>query len=395
MKLTQIRKLYLSNFLTGLVFWYGIEKLFMTSIGIDAAGVGIVSAVSSALILGLEIPGGMLADKWSRKGTLILSAVSLALSSVILGFSDGIGLYILGAFFYCIFLVNTNGIYQAIVYDSLHEEKRSHEYSKIMGRAYGLFLAGAGVANMASGFIGSKYGYPATFFISVVPCVLNVLLLASVKEPSFRKPENKQRLVKQIGVVSREISRTSFLRTLVIMFAALSAIEVFKLDFGQLYIIQYVSAPQAVGMLWAFYAFMWAAGSMLAHRMRTRLTPLFVVSAGSLVLAAFINKPVSLLFFAVQILASAALINQIETRIQEHTPSSVRASILSVMSALSSLIAIPVGLLVGMVIRDSSAFRAVQIVALIAVVSLAFWLIQRRRIPGADEKIAASPDVVI
>lgn len=36
MKMTRIHKLYISNFLTGLVFWYGIEKLFMRSIGIDA-----------------------------------------------------------------------------------------------------------------------------------------------------------------------------------------------------------------------------------------------------------------------------------------------------------------------------------------------------------------------
>ncbi len=36
--MTQIQKLYASNFLTGLVFWYDSEKLFIRNIGIDAVG---------------------------------------------------------------------------------------------------------------------------------------------------------------------------------------------------------------------------------------------------------------------------------------------------------------------------------------------------------------------
>ncbi len=67
---SQIPKIYLSNFLTGLVFWYGIEKLFMRSIGIDAVGVGIATAVFIGFNLIFDIPAGILADKWSRKGML-------------------------------------------------------------------------------------------------------------------------------------------------------------------------------------------------------------------------------------------------------------------------------------------------------------------------------------
>lgn len=37
-----ILKLYFANFFIGLVFWYGIEKLFMQAIGIDANQIGLV-----------------------------------------------------------------------------------------------------------------------------------------------------------------------------------------------------------------------------------------------------------------------------------------------------------------------------------------------------------------
>lgn len=165
MRSRQITKLYLSNFLTGLVFWYGIEKLFMTSIGIDAVGVGVATAIFLAFNLVFDIPSGILADRWSRKGMLFVSAVSLAICSVTLGLSNGLEMYIIGYLFYGMYVVSTSGTYQAIIYDSLYEEGRPEQYSKTMGQAYALFLVGAGVANIASGFIASHFSYSSAFFI--------------------------------------------------------------------------------------------------------------------------------------------------------------------------------------------------------------------------------------
>jgi MFS family permease len=173
MKITRIHKLYISNFLTGLVFWYGIEKLFMRSIGIDAVGVGIATAVFLVFNLICDIPAGILADRWSRKGVLIISALSLAACSLILGSSHGLLLYAIGELFYGMYIVSTSGTYNAMTYDILHEENRADQYSKIAGRAYALFLAGAGVANIASGFIANHFSYRTTYFITIISCLLN------------------------------------------------------------------------------------------------------------------------------------------------------------------------------------------------------------------------------
>ncbi len=395
MKLTQIQKLYVSNFLTGLVFWYGIEKLFMQSIGIDAVGVGTVAAVGAAASLLLEIPGGMLADKWSRKGTLLLSVFSLAVSSTILGLSQGLAQYVAGMLVYCVFLATSNGIYQAVIYDSLREEKRSQEYSKIMGRAYGLFLVGAGVANIASGFIGDAFGYETAYLLTLLSCVVNALVLVSLREPKLHRPEQKELLIKQLGKSVRNITHIRALRSLVVVFTALSIVELFKLDFGQLYILHYVTSPQIVGILWAFFAFMWAIGSVLAHRWRTRLTTLVLASTVPLIIIALVDHPVSLALFMVQIIASAALVNQIETRIQEETPSSVRASILSVLATIGRVIAIPVSFVIGWIIRDYGAFHAVQVIAVVAAATLIYWLLVEHRSPKLDVAILADPNIIV
>jgi hypothetical protein len=51
--------------LQGLILWVPIEKLFMTQIGFDAASVGVMAAAYAAVTPLLEVPSGILADRWS------------------------------------------------------------------------------------------------------------------------------------------------------------------------------------------------------------------------------------------------------------------------------------------------------------------------------------------
>lgn len=373
MRLSQIQKLYLSNFLTGLVFWYGIEKLFMGSIGINAVGVGTVTALLLALNLVLDIPSGILADKWSRKGMLFVSAVSLAIGSVILGLSNGLPMYAVGYLFYSVYVVSTSGTYQAIMYDSLHVEGRSKQYSKINGRAYALFLAGAGVANVASGFISNWFSFSTTFYITVISCALNALLILSLHEPAFHRSEKKERVIRQLGQTIKTLANTMLLRSLAIVVSALAIVELFKGDFGQLYMLRYVSQPEIIGLLWAAYAFTWALGSLIAHRLRTKLTTLVVLTTLPILFMAFLDNWFSLVLFMLQAIASAALMNQIETRVQENTPSTVRASVLSVLSALGRAIAIPASFVLGWLFTQYGAFWALRFIAFIALATLLYW----------------------
>lgn len=388
MKLTRIHKLYISNFLTGLVFWYGIEKLFMQSIGITAVGVGIATAVFLAFNLIFDIPSGVLADRWSRKGVLAVSAIALGICSVLLGSSNGLLLYVIGEVFYGVYIVSTSGTYNALIYDSLHEEGRADQYSKFAGRAYALFLAGAGVANIASGFLAQQFSYRTAFFITVVSCLLNVLIILSIREPKFHKLEQKERVLKQLGTVVAAIGRIHLLRALIIILTTLSIAELFKSEFGQLYMLRYFSSPEIIGLLWAAYAFTWALGSLIAHRFRTRLNTLIVCSVVPFILMSFIDNWFSLVLFMFQAVAAAAFINQTETRVQENTPSSVRASIMSVVSTLGRAVSIPASFVLGWLIRDYDALTALRVVAVVAGLTLLYWIWVTSTIPKAEKMLA-------
>ncbi|HSW36766.1 MAG TPA: MFS transporter [Candidatus Saccharimonadales bacterium] len=387
--MNRITKLCLSNFLTGLVFWYGIEKLFMKSIGIDAVGIGAASAVILIFTIVFDIPAGILADKWSRKAIIIVSTLCLGIASVILGLSNGLSAYLIGYGFYGIYIVCTSGIEQAIMYDSLHEEGRSNEYSKIMGRAYALFLVGAGVANIASGFIAKFWGLRFAFFAALIPCFLNIILLIGLKEPTFHKNQNKEKVLRQLVASSRTIGAVAILRSLILVSSVMFALETFKSEFSQLYMLRFVSSAVALGLLWAAYAFTWALGSFLAHRLQSKLSLLIMVSLMLLIALGSTTSVWGIGIFMVEAVLSGAIYNLIEMNVQNATPSEVRASVMSVMSTLGRLVALPAVFFFGWIIRTYDVFWALRSVALFSFILLIYWvLVGRKRIAGS---IATEP----
>lgn len=385
----QIPKLYLSNFLTGLVFWYGIEKLFMRQIGIDAVGIGASVAALTIFMVIFDIPLGVLADRWSRKGVLVVSSLALAAASWLCGASHNLTLYIIGNLFYGLYVVASSGTYQAIIYDSLHEESRANDYSRVNGSIFAFFLVGTAVGNIASGFLAHHYGFRSTYFLTIITCVLNGLVILSLREPAFHKATHKERMIVQLNRAITLISHVKLLRVLVVIITTLSAVELFKLEFGQLYMLRYITAPQAIGILWAVYSLAMALGSLIAHRLHSRLNPLIICATLPLLIMSFVDNRFSLVLFMVQAVAAAALINQIDTRIQDHAPSHVRASILSTVSTLGRLVSVPASFLLGWLFREYNALVALRWLAVLAALILAYWLWSNRGSTQLDEPIIA------
>jgi MFS family permease len=378
MMASSIKKLYVSNLLTGLVFWYGIEKLFMRSIGINAIGVGVAAAAFLTFSLIFDVPAGILADRWSRKGVLIISAIGLAVGSILMGSSHGLQFYLVGELFYGIYFVCTSGTFSAMIYDTLHEEAMDNQYSRIAGRAYALFLAGVGTATVASGFLAQSYGYRFTYYISAASSLLNIVLISTIREPKFHKAEKKERIFHQLSMVSRALSGNKLVRTLVFISVALSVSDLFKSEFGQLYMLRYFTSPEIIGLLWATYTFTWSFGSLIAHRFRTKINALIFCTIVPYVIMSFIDNWFSLVLFMFQTTAAAAFANQTETRIQENTPSAVRTSIMSVVATLSRAVSVPASFVLGWLFRDYNALVALRFVAVISGTALLFWLLTVR-----------------
>ena len=386
-----IGKIYLSNFLTGLVFWYGIEKLFMRHIGITPIGIGIAGIAFYAVELLGDIPAGILADKWSRKGVLLLSALFLAMGCVVCGTSHGLLRYSIGYVLYGLYVICTSGTYQSLTYDVLYEQNRAGDYSKVMGRAYAIFLAGAGVANVASGFIVRFGNLQLPFFLSVVPCLVNLVVMASMHEPTFHKKEQAEQFLPQLGGSVRTMAASAVLRALTVVWCLFAVAAPFTQEFSQVYMLHYTTDPIWLGLLWAIAAFTWAAGSVVAHRARRWLGLAVLLSFGFLIALGFTTRVWGLALLFVQLAVGQVAFNLIETQVQDATPAAVRTSVMSVLSSLSRVVELPCIVLFGWLTARYGVFAMTRVIAVVSVVGVVYWLLaggRRIKATTAAESLA-------
>ena len=161
----------------GFMLWVPIEKLFQTEIGFDAASIGLMAAAYAAVVHLLEVPTGILADRWSRKGILIASSVAAAASALIGGLSQSVGLYIVAAMVLGVYFALSSGTVDSVVYDTVVEETGSSDlYERSIGRVRvveSIALAGSALL----GGVLAELTSPRLTYFFTVPFALRACLL--------------------------------------------------------------------------------------------------------------------------------------------------------------------------------------------------------------------------
>jgi MFS family permease len=151
--------LYVAAFLQNLALWVPVEKLFMTSIGFNAASVGAMAAVYAVVVPVLEVPSGILADRWSRRGVLILASIAGTLSVLVGGSSQNVAVYMVSAALLGVFFALQSGTLESVVYDTVVEETGASEaFEQTIGRVRLV----ESVALVASAFTGGAIAQIAT-----------------------------------------------------------------------------------------------------------------------------------------------------------------------------------------------------------------------------------------
>jgi MFS family permease len=166
--------LYAAAFLQNLALWVPIEKLFMTSIGFNAASVGAMAAVYAVVVPVLEVPSGVLADRWSRRGVLILASIAGTLSVLVGGSSQNVAVYMISAALLGVFFALQSGTLESVVYDTVLEETGDSEaFEQTIGRVRLVESVALVASALTGGAIAQIATLRTTYFLTAP------LLLAS------------------------------------------------------------------------------------------------------------------------------------------------------------------------------------------------------------------------
>ena len=175
----------------------------------------------------LEFPSSVLSDRWSRSKTLALSLIFLALSSIVGGLSRTYLNYVIAAVLWSSASSFNSGTSDALIYDSLFEAGNKLKYLKVNIFLKRLFGCSIFISTFAGGLM-LEYFSPRLIYLLIVPtCVVGVLAILRVDEPSRHKLNQEANVYGHISktfkyIVERKIVLARILVAALIIHIAVS-----------------------------------------------------------------------------------------------------------------------------------------------------------------------------
>jgi MFS family permease len=365
----RLRPLQIGVALQGLILWVPIEKLFMTQIGFDAAAVGAMAAAYAAVVPLLEVPSGILADRWSRRWVMILGCVALMASSLIGGLSHNVISYVIGAMVLGAYFAFSSGTVDSVVYDAVVEETGSNElYEKWIGRIRAVESAAFVVSALAGGLLAQYTSTRLTYFVTVPLVGLAIIGFLRFDEPRLHEAAERLTLRSHIALTFRTmITQRTVLRVLLLAaIAGLLSSAVF--EFGPLWLVALAAPAVLYGPYWAALVSTLGIGGLLISKLRLErrlmLTVLIILSLASALLLAWTRSLVIVVAAQVMLgLILAILGIHASQLLHDAVPSSIRAGVSSGAGTMTWLLFLPFSLVFGWVAQQSGVNRSGYLLA--------------------------------
>jgi MFS family permease len=379
---TRLRPLYATGFIHGFALWYSIEKLFMRSIGLNDYLITIATLVYIAVMMIANIPLGILADRWSRKGVLYLATCALIASSLICGLSHGLAMYAAGISVWGLFYAAYAGTYDSVIYDVVLEETGSADsFERFYGRVQmfdsAAFITGALLSAGVARFASLRLEY----FLTIPFTCCAFFTLHRFQEPSLHRKAPEARLSAHLGRILRCATNTNVAWIVVALVANGLAMRLL-FEFCQLWYLGLALPAVWYGPSFALlYSGAWSGGA-LADRLRDGRT-VVVAGFGTLAIAGglFVQSPVVVIGAQVAAIIGITVLNIALTRyLHDAMPSNIRAGASSVVSTIGYGAFVPTALGFGLLSRAHGIFQASVFVAgALAVMALTLSVIVVRR----------------
>ncbi|WP_231114530.1 MFS transporter [Lentzea aerocolonigenes] len=328
--------------------------------GLSDASISVLLTIWSLTAVVFEVPSGAIADRFSRRSSLVAAGVLQALGYAawvvfpsFWGFAAGFVLWGLGG-------TLTSGAFEALLYDGLAATGDEEQYGRLNARVDTIeLIAQVPVAVVATALF-SFGGYQLAGWVSVAMCLLSSVIALRFPEPAREAEEHESYFA-----TLREGLRASVpIKRAVLAVALVYAIDAFEEYFSLL------AQDWHVPTVWVPLAtigvpLLGAAGASLAGRLPFRGWVLFA-SGVVLIVAAVWAVPLAIILLGLFYGLYRFVLVHVETELQHRIESDARATVTSVAAIASEFVAFAI---YGLWVLGSAAAIGV----LILVVALAIW----------------------
>ena len=345
--------------LQGLILWVPIEKLFMTQIGFDAASVGAMAAAYAAVVPLLEVPSGILADRWSRSGVMILGCVALMISSLLGGLSNSVIGYVIAAMILGVYFAFSSGTVDSVVYDTVVQETGSNElYEKWIGRTRAVESAAFVLSSLAGGMLAQYTSARFTYFVTIPLVGLAIIAFLRFHEPQLHQAADHVTLRSHIALTFRTMITTRAVVRVLLLVAAAGLLTQAVFEFGPLWLVAMTAPAVLYGPYWAALVSTFGIAGLLIAKLnlerRLMLTVLIILSLAAALPLIWSRSLIVIVVAQVVLGLVLAIIGIHASRLlHDAVPSSIRAGVASGAGTLTWVLFMPFSLAFGWTAREN------------------------------------------
>jgi len=384
--MSNIRKLYAIRFFHNLIPAYVIERLFWEQRGMTIQMVVYTEIIYALTIVLLEVPTGIIADRWSRKRMMVLSALFSCCEILILVFATEFWHFAAAVFLAGIGCSASSGSENALLYDSLALKGRQSAFEKHLGRLNGWDFAAAILAALSGSLLAGRFEFELNYWISLVSMLISLVVSLTLTEPEMTEKEEEPIPVHAYVKDSLLFFRKNPGVCLVLLSGMVTGAALnFVDEFWQLYLHRIAIPVTYFGLVSAGFMVLRLPGNLFAYaliklfRYRTLLAGITVVFCVGLLYISLVKSFSSLFVIFILYLFSGAVDPIVSGYLHHRIDSNMRATIDSFQSLGLRAVVTLAGLGFGWFSSRLDVFGGYAFLALACGVFLIYFLMASRR----------------
>ncbi len=366
---------------------------FMIFKGLSYSQIMLLQSISAVSVFIFEVPTGSIADKISRKFSLVISSVLCMLGLLLYILFNRFWGFALAEVLFGMGMTFSSGADSALLYESLIRLDRKPEYQHHEGHAQFLIFAGQGLGSIASGFL-YKFNHFMPFWLSIGFIGISGISAIGFRETERQKSEHNYiiHVLKSIGI---SVKTPRILWT--VLFAMLMGFS-FRVSYWlyQPYFERVEIDVMWFGVIFFFFNVVAAITSKVLvkkysqTRPRKVLISLGLLLASSFILPAILISPWALILLATQQIVRGLYQPTLRFYINHQIKDQYRATVISLVSLAASLSFAILSPLVGVSLDNWGTIQTYWCVGVVTLGGIASLMLLRRiqKLKRAKEKLA-------
>ena len=265
MPIRNVKLFYLFSFLDG--FWPCAP--FLVIYFADIAGSFTLAmslgAIRNFTITCMEVPTGILSDKFKRKYITFMGAVSIFVAACLYLVAESYAVLVVASLFYGLYTALMSGNNEALIYASLKEGKREKDFHEVLGRKEGFYKFSFGLSALVGAGIVWFFGIRETFYVMVVTSVLMMITVSKLVEPKAKVDKVNDNPFVHFRKSFKNVWKSKRLRYLTIASSLDYGIGMAAYDFISVFFNRFIPT-WLIGVLRTVAYFLGSIGSFLSYK---------------------------------------------------------------------------------------------------------------------------------